>query len=114
MNFIASLFVAIALLFVGQTTAQAPAPAPVETTTVSTLASEELVTDTEAQVLQNDATATWSDYMDVPQVGEEFAYTWVQTYTFEPDEIPATWIVLQSIDLPNVWHAYEVQPLSHT
>ena len=51
--------------------------------------------------------------MDIPMVGKDFAYTWIGAYNFEPDELPATVIVLQSTDLDRTWYAYNVEVLAH-
>lgn len=113
MNIIAAIALALALIFGSAASAETPVQTTTTTVEVQTASEEIPVSDIEAQVLANDAAATWTDYMDIPQVGEDVAYNWVMTSTVEPDEIPATMVVLQSIDLPNVWHVYEAEILAH-
>lgn len=105
MNIIASILVAFALIF---GTATATTEAPVEVSQASPATLEEVTEqDTEYQVLLNDSTVTWTDYMMEPQTSETISYTWVMSMDAEPENLPATRIALESYDLPGVWHIYE-------
>lgn len=107
MNILSAIILSLSILF---GTAQATTESP-EVAQVSVASQEVTVTDTEAQVLANDAQVTWTDYMTVPQVGEDVAYVWVMTTDQEPDELPADMVVLQSLDLDHTWHVYQAQIL---
>lgn len=107
MNIIASIAVAFALIF-GTATATTEAPQATEVAQASPETLEEVTAqDTEYQLLLNDSTVTWTDYMMEPQTSETISYTWVMSMDAEPENLPATRIALESYDLPGVWHVYE-------
>lgn len=108
MKTLSAIILALGIIFGTPATV---AESPVETASASTVAtvSQE---EADARVMEMDAMATWSDYLQTPMTSEEISYTWVSYAHEKPQNLPADCITLQSIDF-GIWYVYQAHVLTY-